>query len=103
MATPLPVDIDLTNGPRYIPCEYRLLHIATNKFIGASKDENVPNMVDDWQEASYFASRDHHEPSEEGTLLFQWNWMMEEACETWMSDANMHEYRVHVLIGESGC
>lgn len=103
MSIPLPVDINMTEGIRRIPCEYRLLHIAMNKFIAGSDDGTVPKMVDDWRDAAYFQSGDHHIFHEEGTLLFQWEWMRDEACEEWMATADMNEYRVHVLVGESGC
>lgn len=98
----LPIDIDLTGTNLYIPCEYRLLHIATNKFVGVG-DGDTPNMVDDWHHALYFQSINHHIFSKEGTLLFQWNWMLTEAGEEWLSGADMYEYRVHVLIGSSEC
>lgn len=96
---PIPVAVML-NRPD-VPCQYRLMNIHTKKFIGPSLRDGGPNMVDDWRDALFFSTFNHEDGNEEQELKFQWEWTRDEDGEEWMHDANMYDYQVHVVVGES--
>lgn len=94
-----PPDINLL--PK-IPCEYRLMHIASGRFVNGVSDGTVESLTPRWEDAMYFQSSDYEKGDAASALQFQWEWDRDQADMTWMHDANMNDYRVHVLIGESG-